>query len=336
MAGLTALLLVASAIATVAAPAAKGADPQIRLAVEPVGANGQFFQLTMRAGESIQLTVDLANYGPASVRARTYAADVYSLINGGFGARLRDEAQSGTTTWLEYTTNVLVVEPNKAVRRTFRLAVPATTTPGEYITSLVLENEEPLSAGAGVAFQQFVRSATAVVVTVPGIMTAGLALGDARHSFFQGRSVVDVLVENTGNERLKPVGRMTITTEGGTEVDTRNVMMDSVYAGTSTSLEVVLDRPLAPGRYFANVELADQARGGPASGARPFTVGELVVPPPAAPSGESLAPTVLGTAASGNAIDGILAPVLALVIGALTMVAIVGLLAWRRRRRRGD
>src|SRR6476620_7648285 len=79
---------------------ARAQGNQIRLALLPVGQAGSFFDLTMRQGEHRSVAVDIANNGEAPLLARTYAADVYTIINGGFGARLRDEAQSGATTWL--------------------------------------------------------------------------------------------------------------------------------------------------------------------------------------------------------------------------------------------
>src|SRR4051812_9477393 len=71
-----------------------------RLGIRPIDYEG-YFTLEMKPGEKKKLTVELGNYGTQSVKARTYAADVYTLINGGFGVRLDGEATSGTTLWLD-------------------------------------------------------------------------------------------------------------------------------------------------------------------------------------------------------------------------------------------
>ncbi len=307
------------------------ADEPIRLAIEPVDVQGPFFELTLTPGESSQLTVDLANYGAASITARTFAADVYPIINGGFGARLRGEPATGLTTWLDYPSDVLVIEPGQAIRRTFVVAVPAATGPGEYITSLIIENEDPLSSGEGVAFNQFVRSAVAVVVTVPGPAQAALQVGDARHSFLEGRSVVGVGIGNVGHLLLRPAGSLSITTETGEPVDAREVAMESVYAHTSTWLEVVLDRGLAPGRYFAIVDLADPRRGGPAAGTRPFVVGEDPRPPstvdPPAVATDTVDLPIIGRV---RAMDWLVP----FGVGALVSAVLVGVLTVARRRQR--
>lgn len=328
-------LLAASTIAVVAGlltvAATIAADPTIRLAVEPVGEQGQFFERSLRPGESAELVVDLANYGDAAVRARTYAADVYSIINGGFGARLRDEPISGSTTWLDYSTAVLDIEPGEAVRRTFTVTVPGAAGPGEYTSSVVVENEEPLVSGEGVAFNQFVRTAVAVLVVVPGPAQAAAELGEARHSIFDGRSVVGVAIDNVGDLLLRPAGSFSIVTDVGDPVDDRQVAMDSVYARTSTWLEVVLDRPLAPGRYLARVDLADAARSSRVAGERPFVVGEDRAAPnvdPEAAATDTVDLPIVGTVPGPS---GALIP---LVAGSLVGGLTVALLAvgWRRRR----
>ena len=67
-------------------------DAQIKLALLPVGQAGSYFDLTMRPGETRSLR---GRHRPttatSALAARTYAADVYTIINGGFGGRLRDE-----------------------------------------------------------------------------------------------------------------------------------------------------------------------------------------------------------------------------------------------------
>lgn len=190
--GSSLLILVALLAALVVPTAAYAQDGQVELALRPVDQPGQFFDLTMRAGETRNLEVELANVGSAPIAARTYAADVYTIINGGFGARLRDEPQTGTTLWLDYSTDVLQLPAGQGIRRTFTITVPAAAEPGEYITSLVLENDEPIRGSGDVAIDQVVRQATAVVITVPGPRTPALVIGAASHKVVAEKSVVAV------------------------------------------------------------------------------------------------------------------------------------------------
>lgn len=228
-----------------------------RLALRPVGQAGPFFDLSMRPGETRNLRVEIANTGGASLAARTYATDVYTIVNGGFGGRLRDEPRTGTTRWLDYATDVLQLPAGDSVRRSFTVAVPADAGPGEYITSIVLENDQPIRTDGTVVLAQVIRQAVAVVVTVPGLRSPGLAIGTASHKFVAGRSVVSVAVENTGNVRLKPDVDFTLFDASGTQVSHASVQMDTFYAHTDTFVEVPLASLLLPGTYTVRLGLVD-------------------------------------------------------------------------------
>jgi hypothetical protein len=252
---LTLLILLAMPVAALAQ------SGQMKLALVPIGQAGSFFDLTMVPGETRNLEVEIANDGDAGLAVRTYAADVYTIINGGFGGRLRDEPETGTTRWLDYPTDVLQLAAGVSTRRSFTIVVPRDTGPGEYITSLVLENDEPIVGDGTVALNQIVRQAIGVVVTVPGQWSPALAIGEATHKVVVGRSVVSIAVENTGNVRLHPVVEFTLLDSTGARVSRATVPMDTFYAHTDTTVELSLAALLRPGTYSVELSLADAARG---------------------------------------------------------------------------
>jgi hypothetical protein len=316
-----------------AAPvAALGTGTQIKLALQPVGQSGSYFDLTLRPGQTRRLDVEISNAGTAAIAARTYASDVYTIIDGGFGARLRDEAQTGVTRWLDYRTDVLPLSVGQAVRRTFQVAVPADAGPGEYITSLVLENDDPIRDSGPVALDQIVRQAVAVVITVPGKRSPALAIGEVKHSVVAGKSVVAVAIENSGNVRLKPVATFTLRDAAGAQVSQAIVPMDSFYARTATSIEVPLSELLLPGTYTVRLSLDDARQGARADGG-----GSFIVEAPLAGSagggdaGAGLVP-VIQTGQEGSAP---FAAGLGIIVGAgLALVAVIGLVSLVLRRRR--
>ena len=271
----------------VAPGAALAQSGEGRLALRPVGQTGPFFDLSMRPGETRNLRVEIANTGDASMAARTYATDVYTIVNGGFGGRLRDEPPTGTTRWLDYASAVLQLPASQSVRRSFAVAVPADAGPGEYITSIVLENDQPIRTAGTVVLDQVLRQAIAVVVTVPGPRSPGLAIGTASHKVVAGRSVVSVAVENTGNVRLKPDVDFTLFDAFGHEVSQASVQMDTFYARTATFVEVPLASLLLPGTYTVRLGLFDpDSRVRADAAALPFVVeapAENAVPAGAVP-----------------------------------------------------
>ncbi|HEX3427489.1 MAG TPA: DUF916 domain-containing protein [Candidatus Limnocylindrales bacterium] len=332
LAGATLIL----AVVTTWAPIAVAATPEpVRLGLTPVGPSDRYFDLTMAAGQTRKLRVQVANFGSADVLSRTYAADAYSIVNGGFGAALFGNQPSGTGRWLDYETRELRLKPGGTLTIDFQVRVPDQAAPGQYLASLVAENVDPVQSGAGsVALNQVNRVAIAVAVEIPGPRHPALGIGAVSYKVAAGFSFVSFAVTNPGNVHLKPSGAFILRNVSGTEIVRTNVAMDSVYAGTDTQLEVPVTPPLAPGAYCAELHLADAATRADASTAcLPFTV--------AAPSdvaggtvghGPAAAPVVRAAidAATGQPV------LLVLVIVILILVAIAILLFVRRRRQRED
>ena len=176
---LAAVAAVLGGIGWLLLPAVASAADPIRLSITPVGVAGSYFTLTAAPGTRPSLTVQLRNAGAGAVSARTFAADAYTLVNGGFGARLDGEATSGTTAWLDYAPQTLDLTAGASVQRSFVVAVPADAAPGEYLTSLVIQNAEPVTGSGGqgevgVAFRQVNRQVNRRVIRrVRGSSRAG-------------------------------------------------------------------------------------------------------------------------------------------------------------------
>jgi len=260
----------------------------VQLSATPVGQRGQFFDLTLSPGETRELSIALSNIGETPIAARTYAANVYTIINGGFGAELRDGTPTGTTTWLDYPTQVLTLEPGAATRRAFSVTMPRDAAAGEYVTSIILENESaiPGDSGGSVAINQIVRQAVAVSIRVPGAVLPGLAIGAASHKLAAGRSVLAVAVSNTGGLRLTPTAAIVVHDAAGGVVSHATVPMDSFYADTSSSVEISLPKALLPGSYTLDLTLDDATHAAHAE-ARALPVQVIT-----APAASNVAPAV--------------------------------------------
>jgi hypothetical protein len=299
-----------------------------RLGLTPMGQTGPYFDLTMVPGENRQVEVEAANFGSERTRARTYAADVYSIVNGGFGARLYGEPTTATTAWLDYPTQRMTLEPQQALQVPFVVSVPIGTPPGEYITALVIESTDPLQSSGPLALNQVNRSAIAVAIDVPGPRDARLSIGLVRHKTVGGHSILSFEVQNPGNVHLWPAGRFQLLDGRGSRIVAAAVVMDALYAGTRTRLEAPLSDALPPGDYCAELSLTDSATGAhDATECLAFSVG-----PPSndGAGGDSPGPTLLPGTSTGLAAASVS---LSIIVGA----ALIGwalLLAARRRRPR--
>jgi hypothetical protein len=318
-------------VAPASALAANGQVELVKLALSPIGQPGSYFDLTMRPGETRDLEVRIGNDGADALAARTYAADVYTIINGGFGARLRDEPTTGATQWLDYTTRVIDLPAGQNVHRSLMVAVPSNVEPGEYISSIVLENDQPLRGTGAVALDQIVRQAIAVVITVPGGRAPAMAIGGATHKVVAGKSTIAVAIRNTGNVRLKPLGDLTLFDASGAEVSRATIPMDTFYAESATLVEVPLAALLLPGRYTIRVTLDDAVQGVTAT--EPAIV-LIVDAPEAAATGEGLVPGLTEVKHGSGDTPLALIPLVAALLAGIIIVAGIGRTVLLRRRPR--
>ena len=257
MAGL--VLVTAVAIVPVAA---QDQDAVPRLSITPVGVEGNFFDIVLSPGEQRQLTVELGNFGAETVEARTYAADVRTVSNGGFDAELAGEPVSGTTTWLDYPDETFELAAGERRQRDVTVTAPADAQPGEYITSLVIQNAEPVALGdatpgAGFGFNQVLRQVIAVAIEIPGPREPGLEIGEATYQTTAAGAALQVAVTNAGNVHLSPDAEIVLRTVDGGEVTRASVEMGSFYTETATTIAIGLLQPLEPGEYRVSVTLRE-------------------------------------------------------------------------------
>ncbi len=324
------IALVSAFLLAFAAPSAAFAlEGDFKLVLAAVGQPGPYFDLVMDPGETADLTIALGNDGSAGVSARTYATDVFTITNGGYGGRLRDAIQTNTTTWLTYPTAVLDLPPGRHLTRSLTVTVPADATPGEYISSLVVENDASPRGDGAIGFEQIVRQAIAVVITVPGARLPELRLGDAHHEIVAGRSVVTIDIQNSGNVRLKPTVAFVLRDAGRTEVSRSTFQMDTFFARTDTLVSVSLAALLPPGTYTIDLSLTDAPQDVAAAGEIELIVGAPPVNAPGGADGPGLIPVGPG------GMSGSLALVitgLAIILAVLWLGAVFYL--WNRRRAR--
>jgi hypothetical protein len=227
----------------------------------PVGEDSPFITESLEPGESTKVTVQLGNAGSQAVEARTFSADAYTLVNGGFGVKTADDERTGATTWVDYPSETLELKPGEVVERTINIAVPEGTPPGEYISGLVLETAEPIGVPGSSMLRQNIQKSIAVLVTVPGKAAPALDVGMATIDQRTQAPSVQIEIANSGNVLLKPAGTVTVSEESGSQVVEAPVQMGSVYAGTQTTLQIALPTTLAPGTYSVHIELNDEAKG---------------------------------------------------------------------------
>ena len=326
------LLIVALAGFSAVRPGLADGPDKVSLGIAPLEYAGQYFNLTMAPGESRALKVEVANHGAKQIAARTYAADAYTIIGGGFGARLDGEPVTGTTLWLSYPSQTIDLPAGKGLARSFTVTVPADAGPGEYIASLAVQNAEPTAAGSGgVVIKQVQRQVIAVAITVPGERKPALAIGPVEHKYLSAKSIVSATLTNTGNVRLKPSGELVVSEKDGREVSRLPLAMDSLYAGDTTTFEAPFEKALLPGDYRVTLTLDYEGTRGRAVEAPLNVPRQTQAEAAGAPTGAGLTATVNQ---QQPAAQGGLAPPRVVIAGGAALALIVALIIVRLRRRR--
>jgi hypothetical protein len=318
-------LLAAVLLAGIAPDRAGAAEEPIRIGIHPAGARTGFIEVSLDPGATTTVSIDIVNAGGSMV-VRTYSADAFTLVNGGFGAKFEADPRTGPVAWLGYEAESLELETGMVVTRSATVSVPRGTPPGEYIAALVVQNEQPLPAASAGGLQQVVRSALAVVIDVPGPRVIAFSVGRADHAFAAGTSIIGFPAANEGNALVRPAAAFRLESGAGTPISTLDVTLDSFYGGLAARIEFPLDAALAPGRYCATLVLSNDGAPIANSGRDCFDVGARVDPsglPSGVPTGGPASPG--GLSDDGGWIPGLL--VLLLVISLWLIIL------FKRRRR---
>lgn len=243
-------------------PATPTPDPPPAFVIQPPDDADGFLTIELGSGESGELTVLMGKMrGNDEAAALAYKADVVTLPNGGLGVLNADSVVTGPTTWVEFETERYTWAEGEGIERAFGVSVPEGTLPGEYVTALVIQNAEPVEIPGNAMFDQIVRRALPILITVPGPLEGAAELGDPVLTADGDELVMTVPITNTGNRIVNPSGAITLTDPtSGAVVLAAPVEMGSVYAGHETTIRVVIRDGLTPGDYAVDISLADEAR----------------------------------------------------------------------------
>jgi hypothetical protein len=226
--------------------------------------SGDYFDPTIKPGETAKLKVIIGNSGTVPFEARTYKINAATAENGGFRAAQAGTEPTGVTNWVDYPEDTFTIDVGKGVERNFSITVPKGTKPGQYLTALAVETAEARAVEGTDALKQIIRQALPVFITVPGKLTPKFDVGDITLTPVDNGSALTIGIVNTGNVRVRPTGTITLSDSTGATLLTAPVAMDSVYAHDQTTLSIGAP-PLLPGNYTVSVDLSDPDTGAKAS-----------------------------------------------------------------------
>lgn len=260
-------------------PPAQVDQPDFGLAnVTDPGDNNVVLQLN--PGQSRELVIGVINAGESPITLRTYAANVISVINGGFGAGTEKDEPQGPTRWISYPAATMTLQSKQMEKRPFTVSVPKGTAPGQYIAALIVQTNESVPIPGTTAFRQIIRKAMKVTITVPGPVTPGFKLGAPTFVTEPSSRTLNIPITNTGNILVEPAGTFNVTTPDDKTVMTGPITMGVVYGGMSTGIQFSLAPQFQPGDYLISLDLKDARTGAAAS----IKNAKATLAPPPAPA----------------------------------------------------
>ena len=236
-------------------PALADQNGSASFGMEHVESGLTHIDITLEPGESEEVTLRHFVRDDAEVDVTVFPSNVYTVRGGGMGVNDIDHARTGATTWLDLRTTDFNLTPDEPIEQSITITVPEDTEPGEYITAIV-SAETDTGAGADRP-----RQVVPVYINVPGARAPEMEIESVQHHVAEGQSVVSVTLANTGNVHLRPAGSFAIRSLAGTTLADTAIGLDTVYAGTSTRIEITFTEELPAGEYLIAIDLRDDITG---------------------------------------------------------------------------
>ncbi len=243
------------------------------------GHNGDYFDPTIKAGETAKLKVIIGNSGNVVFEARTYKINAGTAPNGGFLADQAGAELTGVTNWLDYPEETFIIQVDKGIERSFSITVPEGTAPGQYLTAIAVETAEAREVEGTDTLKQIIRQVVPVFITVPGEIVPEFTIGGITMEMFENGGALTIEIVNPGNVRVQPEGTVTIFDSAGATILTAPIAMDSVYARDATTLSIGFPS-VPPGDYSASVDLKDPDTGATASVSNMALIVQVPATPP--------------------------------------------------------
>ena len=198
--------------------------PNFEITAEPGQVVAQQIRVSNRGDSPIPITMQIAGFRPQGQEGQVELTE-------------EEEAEFGILTWTTVSPSEFVLEPGAEEAVTFLIEVPDNAPPGGHYMSILAKLGS--SGGQGLAVGQ--RIGSLVLLRVAGEVVEQAQLADFAAPSFAAKGPIDfdVVLRNTGNVHLRPVGEVVITGTFGGEVaklplEQRNILPESERVFSAT------------------------------------------------------------------------------------------------------
>ena len=217
-----------------------------------------FFHLSVAPGSTLNETAVVNNYTAAPITLLTYVADGLTTPQGTFALNNMDSVPVSVGLWSTLETKTITIPAQSELEVPFTIAVPATTTPGDYIGGLIIQ--EPLETGqvsttaAGTPMRMDVihRQGVRIYLNVSGTPITTLTAGDLNWTQSGDTVHVTLPITNTGNTTLHPTAVAKISSIIGMNTSTAFTTPESITPGST----VILNAEISPAAFIQLGQIA--------------------------------------------------------------------------------
>lgn len=213
------------------------------------------FELEMKPGTEQTVVVNLdyraGTLSKAPVRIMASLNDWTITKDGRVEYSRANSLPNSASSWLIYTPGEAAVVPGTIHQIRVTIAVPLNATPGDHLTSLIIEQRPESYKNDGNLKQVVVRYRMASVfyIKVPGLTKKGNFENLLAEST-SGGFVVTPVLKNEGNSVIRPSASLTVSdADGKTVTEMTGLEPLPVLGGSETAQPLLIEKQLPPGTY---------------------------------------------------------------------------------------
>ena len=235
--------------------------------LQAVGPDGQslvpYFVLEGATGGQVTGQVQVANRGDSPGSVQLYTVDAVTGQTGGTVLKMREDALTGTGSWIELERDVVTLAPGEGQLIPFVVHIPTNARSGEHVGGIVME---PVDEGAGTqtvgqdevsfAVEVKTRTAVAVQVNLPGTPVENLEVLGIDLCGHYSRQIMYLNLRNIGTQMFKTNGSLRILDAQSQELQNIRFSIDTFLPGNEIRYPIYVDGEALPaGSYTADLSL---------------------------------------------------------------------------------
>ncbi len=223
-----------------------------------VRATKSYFILDAKAGATLSESVRVTNAGTAIGSVSIYPVSATTAQTSGIAYLSKSDPLRDVASWIKLDKQQLTLAPGQSQIVSFKLAIPASTHPGQHIGAITAENltlqHSPGKGSLNINIQNI--SVMAVQVTIPGPALEQMNVTGINAGGSNGYQSLLVSMANTGNQMISPNGNLSVKDSQGRFLQVLPLKLNLILPDTRINYPVYMRKQaLSAGDYQVSLVL---------------------------------------------------------------------------------